>query len=105
MFYREILLFYKIWVFFWLVCIDVDFVGGGIATDESTQGLPLNAVDFDTLKPHLSFLLNIYGINYVRRDILWWMMIVFQHNLFWLYTKCTPERRYLNYESLFCVVG
>ncbi|XP_078341998.1 uncharacterized protein LOC111108050 isoform X2 [Crassostrea virginica] len=37
---------------------------GGIATDESTQGLPLNAVDFDTLKPHLSFLLNIYGINY-----------------------------------------
>ena len=52
------------------VCFNVDFVGGGIATDESTQGLPLNAVDFDTLKPHLSFLLNIYGINYVRSDIL-----------------------------------
>ncbi|XP_061178732.1 uncharacterized protein LOC133187394 [Saccostrea echinata] len=42
---------------------------GGIATDESTQGLPLNAVDFETLKPHLSFLLNIYGINYDLNSI------------------------------------
>lgn len=55
-----------------IFCIkaSIECIGGGIATDESTQGLPLNAVDFDTLKPHLSFLLNIYGINYVSIHVV-----------------------------------
>ncbi|KAK3103240.1 hypothetical protein FSP39_017753 [Pinctada imbricata] len=43
--------------------------GGGLATDESSLGLPLNVVDFDSLKPHLSYLLNIYGINYDLESI------------------------------------
>lgn len=38
--------------------------GGGLATDESTLCLPLTVVDFYNLKPHISYLLNIYGINY-----------------------------------------
>ncbi|XP_052781335.1 uncharacterized protein LOC128217918 isoform X2 [Mya arenaria] len=38
--------------------------GGGIATDEDSLGLPLNVVDFKSLKPHLAFLLNVYGINF-----------------------------------------
>ncbi|KAL4226305.1 hypothetical protein ACF0H5_014288 [Mactra antiquata] len=38
--------------------------GGGIATDEDSLGLPLNVVDFQSLKPHLAFLLNVYGINF-----------------------------------------
>lgn len=38
--------------------------GGGLATNESTLGLPLTVVDFYSLKPHISYLLNIYGINY-----------------------------------------
>lgn len=38
--------------------------GGGIATDEESLGLPLNVVDFQSLKPHIAFLLNIYGIHF-----------------------------------------
>ncbi|XP_021364139.1 uncharacterized protein LOC110457263 isoform X2 [Mizuhopecten yessoensis] len=43
--------------------------GGGLATDEGSLGIPLNVIDFDSLKPHLSFLLNIYGINYDLESI------------------------------------
>ena len=39
--------------------------GGGIATDEDSLGLPLNVIDFQSLKPQLSYLLNVYGINFV----------------------------------------
>ncbi|KAL5014657.1 hypothetical protein ScPMuIL_008927 [Solemya velum] len=37
--------------------------GGGLATDEASLGLPLNVIDFQSLKPHLSFLFNVYGLN------------------------------------------
>ncbi|XP_076118208.1 uncharacterized protein LOC143085614 isoform X2 [Mytilus galloprovincialis] len=38
--------------------------GGGLAMDETTLGLPLTVVDYQNLKPHISYLLNLYGINY-----------------------------------------
>ncbi|CAC5397176.1 unnamed protein product [Mytilus coruscus] len=38
--------------------------GGGLAMDETSLGLPLTVVDYQNLKPHISYLLNLYGINY-----------------------------------------
>jgi hypothetical protein len=39
--------------------------GGGLASNEEKLCMPINNSDLDTLKPHLTFLLNIYGISYV----------------------------------------
>lgn len=44
--------------------------GGGLAMDETTLGLPLTVVDYQNLKPHISYLLNLYGINYVSRNVI-----------------------------------
>ncbi|KAK6176827.1 hypothetical protein SNE40_015054 [Patella caerulea] len=38
--------------------------GGGLASDEQSLNLPLHVSDFETLRPQLAFLLNIYGINF-----------------------------------------
>ena len=43
------------------------FPGGGIATDEDSLGLPLNVIDFQSLKPQLSYLLNVYAVNFVSK--------------------------------------
>ncbi|CAH1785032.1 unnamed protein product [Owenia fusiformis] len=37
--------------------------GGGIASDEHSSTLPLHYNEFDHLKPHLSFFVNIYGVG------------------------------------------
>ena len=47
-----------------------NYSGGGIATDEDSLGLPLNVIDFQSLKPQLCYLLNVYGINFVSKDFL-----------------------------------
>lgn len=52
------------------------FPGGGIATDEESLGLPLNVVDFDSLKPHLSYLINVYGIIFVSTQRLINMLLL-----------------------------
>ncbi|RUS70525.1 hypothetical protein EGW08_021713, partial [Elysia chlorotica] len=44
--------------------------GGGLASDESTCGLPLHTMDLDSFKPQLAFLINAYGINFdLNRDL------------------------------------
>ncbi|XP_041348511.1 uncharacterized protein LOC121368057 isoform X2 [Gigantopelta aegis] len=37
---------------------------GGLASDEKSFCLPLHVNDFVSLKPHIAFLINIYGISY-----------------------------------------
>ncbi|GFR74183.1 coiled-coil domain-containing protein 162-like [Elysia marginata] len=38
--------------------------GGGLASDESSCGLPLHTMDLDSFKPQLAFLINAYGISF-----------------------------------------
>lgn len=39
--------------------------GGGLASNESQLGLPLHSSDLDTIRPHLTLLVNLYGIQFV----------------------------------------
>ena len=37
--------------------------GGGLAADETSQAPPLNFTDLDSLRPHLDYLIHIYGVQ------------------------------------------
>ena len=39
--------------------------GGGLASDESLLCLPLHTSDLDNIRPQLTFLVNLYGIQFV----------------------------------------
>ena len=41
-------------------------LGGGIASNESTLGLPLHVNDVEYLRPHINFLAHVYGLTVVR---------------------------------------